>query len=285
MRMPYKTIVLVLVALSVIPRFSNACVITPRWEGNFASIAQGWTYIRGLENPNPIEVSGVGSNAWPATQFEQLLDKADTVFLATSRIESLEYVSTKYSDLTLSRALIIPTETLKGEAHSAYEYTTKRGDLQLVVDFERSKQNWRAIKPFFTANIQAQIERHNSDFWFWDSMVYDASSITPPYSLTSCPSGKISALAEDTTYLVIISGQSPTLIEPVSGPLDPLVMASRKRLSSPTNRASKEISFKDFASKFDEAAIIRLDECPTDILSTPDDPYYKIERRYQHEIR
>lgn len=257
-----------------------ACSVIRPWEGNFKGIQQYWTYVPGVENPQPIKKPGVGSTGWPASQFERLLDEADTVFLANVRVEPLEHIASPYEDLTLSRAVFESLTTLKGERRKSYEYLNGIGSLKLVVDFERSEAIWNQQRAGLEAMIKHQIGRHSSDFWFWDHMVHRRPTITAPYELTSCGPGQIPAIIPGFTYLVAIEGGHMTLVEPVSGTEDPLVEATIKRLETPTQRASKAILFEDFADNFGTATVVRIDACSRWLKGKRKDDYYDVEDRY-----
>ena len=116
MKRIFRTCFLLAVSLLIFISPAFACSIIAPWEGNFKGIQEGWTYVPGVENPQPIKRPGVASTGWPASQFERILDEADTVFLANVRLEPLEHVSSLYKDLTLSRAVFESLKTLKGES-------------------------------------------------------------------------------------------------------------------------------------------------------------------------
>ena len=105
MKRIFRTCFLLAVSLLIFISPAFACRIVVPWEGNFKGIQEGWTYVPGVENPQPIKRPGVASTGWPASQFERILDEADTVFLANVRLEPLEHVSSLYKDLSLSRAV------------------------------------------------------------------------------------------------------------------------------------------------------------------------------------
>jgi len=259
---------------------ASACSIIAPWEGNFKGVQKEWTDVPGVENTRPVAIEGVGSTAWPATEFERLLDEADSVFLAKVKLEKLEHVPSLYEDLSQSRAIFETLKTLKGEDRKAYEYTDSRNTLRLVVDFDKSSPEWQRQKPALDAMTQAQISRHSTDFWYWDHMVHRQPEITAPHAITSCGPGKVPAISSNFTYLVAISGVSVTLVEPVSGVEDPLVKAAITRLETPTQRASREITFKNFADNFRSATIVEIKACSRWLKGKDKDPYYKVEDRY-----
>ena len=280
MKRIFRTCFLLAVSLLIFISPAFACSIIAPWEGNFKGIQEGWTYVPGVENPKPIKRPGVASTGWPASQFERFLDKADTVFLASVRIEPLEHVPTRYKGLTLSRAVFDNFKTLKGERRKSYEYGDTRGNLKLVVDFDRSAPIWGQQRAGLEAMIKHQIDRHSSDFWFWDHMVHRQPEIAAPYALTSCGPDREPAIVPGFTYLVAIEGHEITLAEPVSGTQDPLVKATIKRLETPTQRASREINFKEFANNFGAVAIVKIETCSRWLKGKGKDPYYNIENRY-----
>jgi len=112
-------------------------------------------------------------------------------------------------------------------------------------------------------------------------MVFRAPSITAPEILTSCGPERVSAISENLLYLVVIGDYGVEIIEPLTLSSKAFIEAVKRRIDTPTQRASKTISFLDFASKFGAATVVEMKFCSRWLRNNVEGKYYQVEDRFE----